>query len=350
MAGRLKISPSVDVPLLVSNLHTCCVCRVPNLPIEIHHIDGNPGNNDPENLAVVCRNCHSRVTGDEGLGRRYSPAEVTEFKKRWESACNEITRSNAELAQLQNHLDAANAGLPFKRQDLAALYVNRDLAQAEGKTVGVEITGPLGPFMVDRLTNALERAGKLSRVRPKTVEEAESGQLIYETVVATKVLFPHPVLQSTVPSIRELAVWVADPSNEAMAQRTDDEYDFSASFLYLLTPLYSNNEFSSFYSGCSALQVISNLIAGQPFLTRDWSEPLGRNNYLHPIEKLKTIGGIAIDHRWIDVLYKPRYMTDEQCFVDADRTHRVHDLLAYPLYLGNSIEKLAKRVAQKEDA
>ena len=48
---------------------------------------GNPGNNDSDNLAVLCRDCHSRVTGDEGLGRRYSKLEVKKYKRSWEAHC-----------------------------------------------------------------------------------------------------------------------------------------------------------------------------------------------------------------------------------------------------------------------
>jgi 5-methylcytosine-specific restriction endonuclease McrA len=38
---------------------TCCVCRDPKRKTEIHHIDGDPTNNMLDNLAVICKDCHS---------------------------------------------------------------------------------------------------------------------------------------------------------------------------------------------------------------------------------------------------------------------------------------------------
>jgi hypothetical protein len=69
---------------LFRNAHTCCVCRETNKDVHIHHIDSKPTNNDPKNLAVVCLDCHSKITGPRGLGRSYKPAEVLLYKLAWE--------------------------------------------------------------------------------------------------------------------------------------------------------------------------------------------------------------------------------------------------------------------------
>lgn len=60
--------------------------------MQIHHIDGNPSNYAARNLAVLCLDCHSRVTGDEGFGRRYSPQEVARYKREWELLCADSNR------------------------------------------------------------------------------------------------------------------------------------------------------------------------------------------------------------------------------------------------------------------
>lgn len=88
MNSRQKIPDSVATALLVGNDHACCICKTPRKHVQIHHIDGDPSNWNPANLAVLCLDCHSRVTGDEGLGRRYSEAEVKEYKRRWEVECS----------------------------------------------------------------------------------------------------------------------------------------------------------------------------------------------------------------------------------------------------------------------
>lgn len=95
MPGRTPRKSRAHVPngtaayVLTANKHTCCICHEPRKHVQLHHIDGDPSNNVPENLAVLCLDCHSRVTGDEGLGRRFTPDEVREYKRRWEARCAE---------------------------------------------------------------------------------------------------------------------------------------------------------------------------------------------------------------------------------------------------------------------
>jgi hypothetical protein len=65
--------------------HICCICRDKNKDVVIHHIDSNNSNNELDNLAVVCLDCHSRVTGRKrGLGKAYKPGEVRRYKRAWD--------------------------------------------------------------------------------------------------------------------------------------------------------------------------------------------------------------------------------------------------------------------------
>ena len=220
------------------------------------------------------------------------------------------------------------------------LYTNPEFAKAIGAAAGIQMGSYLGREEFGRLLNGLERAGRLEKLRPSKLSDYDPRKLIFETVEATKVVFPEKLLKATVPAVRELAVWVADPDNRILDRRSDDRYDFSGTFLYLVTPIYSEGIGETIYSGCSALQAISNLITGRPLLDTDWDEPLGRRSFLHPTDKLRTIGGIIVDRRQVEVLYQCRYMSDEQCFNDGKRAHRGHDLLAYPLMIRNPHELL----------
>jgi len=74
------------------NKHCCCICERDGLfkEVLIHHIDGNNSNNKSENLAVLCLNHASMAdaglrTGKLGSGKKLTPAEVKEYKKRWET-------------------------------------------------------------------------------------------------------------------------------------------------------------------------------------------------------------------------------------------------------------------------
>ena len=82
--NRLPIPARVADEVLYRNDHTCCICNVPRKHVQIHHLDGDPSNFDIANLAVVCLDCHSLVTGAQGLGRHYSAGEVRRYKRAWE--------------------------------------------------------------------------------------------------------------------------------------------------------------------------------------------------------------------------------------------------------------------------
>jgi hypothetical protein len=85
--SRQNVPENIAIEVLAANHHTCCICRERRKHVQIHHIDGDPSNNDPENLAVVCLDDHSRVTGNEGLGRSFKPGEVAKYKRQWEGTC-----------------------------------------------------------------------------------------------------------------------------------------------------------------------------------------------------------------------------------------------------------------------
>jgi hypothetical protein len=81
---RSPIPSSVIAEVLFQAHHTCCICRTKGKDVQIHHVDRNPDNNKAANLAVVCLDCHSRVTGGRGLGQSYSPGEVRKYKRAWD--------------------------------------------------------------------------------------------------------------------------------------------------------------------------------------------------------------------------------------------------------------------------
>ncbi len=85
--ARTDVPRATSDNLLHASRHTCCRCHEPRLPVEIHHINGDPSDHRPPNLAVLCRNCHGLVTAKGSLGRSISPGEVKRSKAEWEAAC-----------------------------------------------------------------------------------------------------------------------------------------------------------------------------------------------------------------------------------------------------------------------
>lgn len=84
---RTAVPTATAAGLLHANRRTCCVCHEPRQPIEIHHIDADPSNHRPTNLAVLCRNCHGLVSTTGPLGRKFSVGEVRIAKREWENHC-----------------------------------------------------------------------------------------------------------------------------------------------------------------------------------------------------------------------------------------------------------------------
>ena len=50
------------------NLELCEDCKRRPIQTDIHHIDGNPWNNKPKNLKVLCRSCHEKIHGIDDYG------------------------------------------------------------------------------------------------------------------------------------------------------------------------------------------------------------------------------------------------------------------------------------------
>ena len=80
---RTPIPESVATEVLFSQDHTCCVCNERGKPVQIHHIDENPSNQDPKNLAVLCFDDHDRTQQKGGFGRRLSAVEVRRYRDDW---------------------------------------------------------------------------------------------------------------------------------------------------------------------------------------------------------------------------------------------------------------------------
>jgi hypothetical protein len=80
---RADIPEEVAALVLYRAERTCCVCREARKAVQIHHIDENPANNDPENLSVLCLQCHNDTQVRGGFGRKLDAAQVRRFREEW---------------------------------------------------------------------------------------------------------------------------------------------------------------------------------------------------------------------------------------------------------------------------
>lgn len=131
---RVSIPKPLQSSLLYKSAKTCCVCRVPRAPVEIHHIDENPSNNIEENLIVICKNCHDEAHTKHKLSKNLDVYNLKKFKSQWEEDVQK--RSTRAMLSTSNLDQAVWTFINHQRipQIMSSLNVNFD----ENKLMSLE--------------------------------------------------------------------------------------------------------------------------------------------------------------------------------------------------------------------
>ena len=80
---RKRPSTKVADEVMCRSALTCCVCKKRDNTIQIHHIDKDPFNNDIENLAVLCLECHNKAHIRGGVGRHLTASLIFTYREEW---------------------------------------------------------------------------------------------------------------------------------------------------------------------------------------------------------------------------------------------------------------------------
>lgn len=80
---RIPIPKADAARVLFASDRTCCVCRTSGNRVQIHHIDDDPSNNVPANLAVLCFECHGDTQTTGGFGRHLDAEQVHLYRDDW---------------------------------------------------------------------------------------------------------------------------------------------------------------------------------------------------------------------------------------------------------------------------
>jgi hypothetical protein len=97
---RVNIPKDVATEVLFLSDRTCCVCRE-RKPVQIHHLDENPSNSSPENLAVLCLDCHHQTQSKGGFDRKLDEHLVRRYRQDWLST---VAASRALMATPQRSM------------------------------------------------------------------------------------------------------------------------------------------------------------------------------------------------------------------------------------------------------
>jgi hypothetical protein len=80
---RIEVPKDIAATLEFRSDRTCCICHERGRPIQIHHIDEDPSNNDINNLAVLCLLCHNETQIRGGFGRKLDAPQVIKYRDDW---------------------------------------------------------------------------------------------------------------------------------------------------------------------------------------------------------------------------------------------------------------------------
>ena len=129
MVERKRIPRRIEREILFRSEMVCCVCG--STGVQIHHLDGNPSNNDITNLCVLCVKHHAEASSTSTMTRKLDAALLRKFRgeheaqvakrRRLASPQREIKIGERELARFE--IKRLIYSLPTKRtrQDVKAV-------------------------------------------------------------------------------------------------------------------------------------------------------------------------------------------------------------------------------------
>lgn len=118
---RTPISPELAAEILFLSDQTCCVCRDARRNVEIHHIDGDPSHNSLDNLAVLCKDCHSDAHTTQAFSRNLTPPLLRKYNESWREIVRIRIKPGGEEAEMLEYRSQVLLEIAF----LAHRWLNR---------------------------------------------------------------------------------------------------------------------------------------------------------------------------------------------------------------------------------
>lgn len=85
MSKRVPLKEAVRLEIISKCNNRCCICQTPF--VQIHHIDGDRSNNDFDNLAPLCPNCHDQAGLKRPLSNRLTLERIKKLRDMWYAYC-----------------------------------------------------------------------------------------------------------------------------------------------------------------------------------------------------------------------------------------------------------------------
>ncbi len=107
--NRVKIPEKTAIDIMFWSNRQCCVDQKPG--VHIHHLDENPSNNDIDNLALLCFECHDEASKRGGLSRRLSPGVIKRYREEHYKKINTTRSHHLVNTKKQSYNDTLNASI-----------------------------------------------------------------------------------------------------------------------------------------------------------------------------------------------------------------------------------------------
>jgi len=83
---RASVSETTRLEVISKCNNRCCICQTPF--IVIHHLDEDPSNNELDNLAALCPNCHSQAHSSNQLTANLTAPRIAVLRDKWYEYCD----------------------------------------------------------------------------------------------------------------------------------------------------------------------------------------------------------------------------------------------------------------------
>ena len=105
MSKKRKKLTKAELNVKQLNASVCCVCKARGVGINFHHIDHNPSNRDPSNIAILCvgdHDAHHRPGEYPSRHTELRADKIREYKQEWEWFVAEAKRDHPQALAVIN--------------------------------------------------------------------------------------------------------------------------------------------------------------------------------------------------------------------------------------------------------
>ncbi|HYM59995.1 MAG TPA: HNH endonuclease signature motif containing protein [Thermoanaerobaculia bacterium] len=82
---RIPVPEATRLQIIFRCNNRCPVCQTPF--IVIHHVDEDPSNNEDDNLAPLCPNCHTQAHATSAMTLSLTPSRIKALRDKWYTYC-----------------------------------------------------------------------------------------------------------------------------------------------------------------------------------------------------------------------------------------------------------------------